>query len=116
MVTLGLETRRYTILLYQNTAGRQPLTQDGVRDVGRRSKMPYSTRAKYVHKRKINPNKFAKASFRVVSKRKGCVLVVVGCLKGHFHPSWRGKKKCDIGLRTQKVMYSKKCYPHKRGD
>jgi hypothetical protein len=78
--------------------------------------MPYSSRAKFIHKRKRNPKQFDPRSFRVKTSKKGCVKVTLGCPKGHYHPKKKGKRKCDVKLKVQKVMLKKTCYPGKRGD
>ena len=76
--------------------------------------MPYGKRAKFVHKRVESPKKFDKRSFRVVDPgRPGCLKLVTGCPIGKYDPK---AKRCKVGMKVQKMILEKACYPKMRGD
>jgi len=50
--------------------------------------------------RQRGPQYFDKRSFRTVSPNVA-TRIVVGCKKGHWHPSRRKGKQCDTGLEMQ---------------
>lgn len=49
------------------------------------------------------PGQFDRRSFRM-KRLKGGRMLAVGCPRGHYHPRWRGLKKCDVGLRAQSLV------------
>lgn len=62
--------------------------------------MPIDYTKNWKRMRKISPKRFDKRSFRTKLINKN-TEIITGCLKGHWHPSRKKGKQCDIGLKLQ---------------
>lgn len=75
----------------------------------KKQKVDCPATGRYCRARKASPKKFAKGSFRTITRGK--VKIVIGCPKR----KWNKKTgRCKVGTRAQTVLYPRshpKCAP-----
>lgn len=73
--------------------------------------MPFSKKAKYIHKEILDIKDFDDRSIRTILLGKSGKKARIGCPKSKWSPS---KKKCKVGTKIITILTPKKRTPKKR--